>query len=107
MEDACRAYDHFNYDARLNESKKDLKHREVAQSYQGRRCGTGEAWIDSFEVLSSTTRQPLEQIAYGEAFILRMRIISKTNLHSMGCLARGKAEAEYALDRMQRRYLAL
>lgn len=79
-EDACRAYDHYNYLARTS-SNNAAQPKKIASTYDSLRCGTGDAEILSFELLDAIDDTPISSIMYGKSFKIKMHIRSEIEIN--------------------------
>lgn len=80
VEDACRAYDHFNMLERLDSNgRHDSNH--LPSDYGGARGGTGDVLVTKLEILDGA-HQPIAQIEYGNTFVLRLNLDVKVPIHN-------------------------
>jgi len=93
-EDACKQYEYFNFLARADvfQTQEYTEQKtQVPTEYGGGSGGTNEIFVTKMEILN-TVHEPVEQITYGETFVLRCYIKSNAILND--CILRIQIDAE-------------
>ena len=82
VEDACREYDHRNFQERMRNASANQAKDDLPAEYGGLRGGTGDIIIERLECLS-LSGQPVTSLAYGQGFCLRLHVVQRTPLQKI------------------------